>query len=84
MPTSPSEQADEVREQLREAIAEYRRLDQEVNAEFQGRTRPGRKSPGLSDGQLQSLGLNARHELVSAVRNQAPTYPTSSADRLTR
>ena len=65
------------------AIAEFKRLDEDLAVELRRRGRPAGAVPGqLSPAELASLVANVRYQLARAVRNQALSYPAGSPDRL--
>ncbi len=70
------------RDVLRRAVAEFGKLNREVDAELRQRGRAAPAPGQLTTAELQSLQLNLHYELGRALLDQALCYPEGSPDRI--
>jgi hypothetical protein len=78
-----SHSIDDVRAEIRAAIAQIKQLDDDLASEIRRRTRPVAAAAGLlGNAELASIEANARYQLARGFRNQALSYPADSDDRL--
>ncbi|HEY1785414.1 MAG TPA: hypothetical protein VGG30_07680, partial [Pirellulales bacterium] len=78
-----SHSLDDVRAEIRAAIAGLKQLDDDLNGEMRRRTRPAGPAAGLlGSAELASIEANVRYQLARGFRNQALAYPPDSNDRL--